>query len=142
MRRFILLVATCACAGGLSAQQQSRATLLRSATTAYDDFQADRALDFLRDNGLVHRIESRNAFIACAHNHESHDPVVFLICEKCGAVGEAGARSADRTDLSRYVPPFAAAWALSPFGREAIERTEQCASSPASNRRATSTSAT
>ena len=48
-----------------------------------------RALDFLREQGLVHRIESRNAFIACVHNHESHDPVVFLICEKCGAVGEA-----------------------------------------------------
>ena len=27
-----------------------------------------RALDFLRDNGLVHRIESRNAFVACVHN--------------------------------------------------------------------------
>ncbi len=50
-----------------------------------------RALDFLRDNGLVHRIESRNAFIACAHNHGSGDPVVFLICERCGAVGEAAA---------------------------------------------------
>ena len=37
----------------------------------------------------MHRIESRNAFIACVHNHESGDPVVFLICEKCGAVGEA-----------------------------------------------------
>jgi Fur family zinc uptake transcriptional regulator len=48
-----------------------------------------RALDFLRDQGLVHRIESRNAFIACVHNHASGDPVVFLICEKCGAVGEA-----------------------------------------------------
>src|ERR1035441_8401375 len=48
-----------------------------------------RALDFLREQGLVHRIESRNAFIACVHNHESHDPVVFLICEQCGAVGEA-----------------------------------------------------
>jgi Fur family zinc uptake transcriptional regulator len=48
-----------------------------------------RALDFLREQGLVHRIESRNAFIACAHNHESGDPVVFLICERCGAVGEA-----------------------------------------------------
>ncbi len=48
-----------------------------------------RALDFLRELGLVHRIESRNAFIACVHNHESSDPVVFLICEKCGAVGEA-----------------------------------------------------
>ncbi|MBS0249025.1 MAG: transcriptional repressor [Proteobacteria bacterium] len=48
-----------------------------------------RALDFLRDQGLVHRIESRNAFIACVHNHQSGDPVVFLICETCGAVGEA-----------------------------------------------------
>jgi Fur family zinc uptake transcriptional regulator len=48
-----------------------------------------RALDFLREQGLVHRIESRNAFIACVHNHASGDPVVFLICEKCGAVGEA-----------------------------------------------------
>ncbi len=48
-----------------------------------------RALDFLREQGLVHRIESRNAFIACVHNHDSGDPVVFLICEKCGAVGEA-----------------------------------------------------
>jgi Fur family zinc uptake transcriptional regulator len=50
-----------------------------------------RALDFLRDNGLVHRIESRNAFIACVHDHDSGDPVVFLICEQCGAVGEAAA---------------------------------------------------
>lgn len=48
-----------------------------------------RALDFLREQGLVHRIESRNAFIACVHNHASSDPVVFLICEQCGAVGEA-----------------------------------------------------
>jgi Fur family zinc uptake transcriptional regulator len=48
-----------------------------------------RALDFLREQGLVHRIESRNAFIACVQNHDSGDPVVFLICEKCGTVGEA-----------------------------------------------------
>ena len=48
-----------------------------------------RALDFLRDNGLVHRIESRNAFVACVHNHGDDDIVVFLICERCGAVGEA-----------------------------------------------------
>ncbi|MGI8526847.1 MAG: Fur family transcriptional regulator [Pseudolabrys sp.] len=52
-----------------------------------------RALDFLRDNGLVHRIESRNAFIACGHNHRSGDPVVFLICERCGSVGEAAGLS-------------------------------------------------
>ena len=48
-----------------------------------------RALEFLRDNGLIHRIESRNAFIACVHNHAAGALVVFLICEHCGAVGEA-----------------------------------------------------
>jgi Fur family zinc uptake transcriptional regulator len=48
-----------------------------------------RALDFLRDNGLVHRIESRNAFVACVGGHASGDLVVFLICEHCGEVGEA-----------------------------------------------------
>ena len=52
-----------------------------------------RALDFLLANGLVHRIESRNAFIACINNHASGSLVVFLICERCGAVGEAPARA-------------------------------------------------
>lgn len=55
-----------------------------------------RALDFLREQCFVHRIESRNAFIACVHHHATGDPVVFLICERCGAVGEtAGAAVAD-----------------------------------------------
>jgi Fur family zinc uptake transcriptional regulator len=50
-----------------------------------------RALDFLRLNGLAHRIESRNAFVACGRNHGSDALVAFLICERCGAVGEAPA---------------------------------------------------
>ncbi len=48
-----------------------------------------RALDFLREQGLVHRIESRNAFVACVRPHDHGDMVVFLICERCGTVGEA-----------------------------------------------------
>jgi Fur family zinc uptake transcriptional regulator len=48
-----------------------------------------RALDFLVGQGFVHRIESRNAYAACIHRHASGDPVVFLLCERCGAVGEA-----------------------------------------------------
>jgi Fur family zinc uptake transcriptional regulator len=48
-----------------------------------------RALDFLLAQGLVHRIESRNAFVACVHKHDSDDPIVFLLCDRCGAVGEA-----------------------------------------------------
>jgi Fur family zinc uptake transcriptional regulator len=47
-----------------------------------------RALDFLMENGLVHRIESRNAFLACAHDHDETSMVAFLICDHCGSVGE------------------------------------------------------
>src|SRR5262245_37332204 len=32
-----------------------------------------RALDFLIENGLVHRLESLNAFIACVNKHEGGD---------------------------------------------------------------------
>jgi Fur family zinc uptake transcriptional regulator len=62
-----------------------------------------RSLDFLRENGLVHRIESRNAFVACVHNHGGDDIVVFLICERCGSVGEApgGAAAEALTASSR-----------------------------------------
>jgi Fur family transcriptional regulator, zinc uptake regulator len=48
-----------------------------------------RALDFLVEQGFAHRIESRNAFIACAHDHSGGGVVMFLICESCGVVGEA-----------------------------------------------------
>ncbi|SRR6266545_4549348 len=48
-----------------------------------------RALEFLRENGLVHRIESRNAFVACVHSHAAGELVVFFLCERCGTVGEA-----------------------------------------------------
>ena len=47
-----------------------------------------RALDFLMENGLVHRIESRNAYLACAHDHDTAAMVAFLICDRCGSVGE------------------------------------------------------
>ncbi len=47
-----------------------------------------RALDFLMENGLVHRIASRNAYIACAHDHARDAQVAFLICDGCGTVGE------------------------------------------------------
>ncbi|MCA0423558.1 MAG: transcriptional repressor [Proteobacteria bacterium] len=47
-----------------------------------------RALNFLVENNLVHRIESRNAFLACPEGHGTHPEAVFLICEACGRVGE------------------------------------------------------
>jgi Fur family zinc uptake transcriptional regulator len=56
-----------------------------------------RALEFLRENALVHRIESRNAFIACVHNHGAGELVAFLICERCGVVGEASSAEVTST---------------------------------------------
>ena len=47
-----------------------------------------RALDFLVKNGLAHRIELLNAYIACAHLGRSHRPS-FLICRECRLVAEA-----------------------------------------------------
>ena len=47
-----------------------------------------RALDFLTEHGLVHRIASRNAFVPCAHAHGSAENVVFLICKTCGGIDE------------------------------------------------------
>ena len=41
-----------------------------------------RALDFLLENGLVHRIESLNAFVGCAHPGNAHRGL-FLICTSC-----------------------------------------------------------
>ncbi len=51
-----------------------------------------RALDFLIAEGLVHRLASRNAFVACPHHHGPQDLVAFLICEACGGVDELSSR--------------------------------------------------
>lgn len=51
---------------------------------------AYRALDFLVENGLAHRIRRLNAFAACMHPGEAHAPA-FLICRACNHVAEAPA---------------------------------------------------
>ena len=48
---------------------------------------AYRALEFLVDLGLVHRINRLNAFAACAHAGEAHAPT-FLICQTCHSIVE------------------------------------------------------
>jgi Fur family transcriptional regulator, zinc uptake regulator len=42
-----------------------------------------RALDFLIEQGLVHRIQSLNAFVGCREPDHAHNGV-FLICGDCG----------------------------------------------------------
>ena len=51
---------------------------------------AYRALEFLVENGLAHRIRRLNAFTACMHPGAEHNPA-FLICRLCDAVAEAPA---------------------------------------------------
>lgn len=53
---------------------------------------AYRALNFLVENGLAHRIRRLNAFTACAHPAEEHR-AAFLICTRCESVTEAPARA-------------------------------------------------
>ena len=48
-------------------------------------------------DAVADRIASRNAFLACGHNHDSGALVTFLICESCGTVGEAPAAEVSRT---------------------------------------------
>jgi Fur family zinc uptake transcriptional regulator len=51
--------------------------------------QVYRALDVLVKEGLVHRLESLNAFVACAEPHDhSHSLTAFTICDTCGQVTE------------------------------------------------------
>ena len=46
-----------------------------------------RALDFLIEHGLIHRIERMNAFVGCSHPGETHRGF-FLICGECGNAEE------------------------------------------------------
>ncbi|MFW2588188.1 Fur family transcriptional regulator [Sagittula sp. SSi028] len=56
---------------------------------------AYRALDFLSKNGLIHRVERLNAFVACSAPDKDHAPT-FLICRSCSAIAETPAPRAAR----------------------------------------------
>jgi len=48
---------------------------------------AYRALEFLVTNGFAHKVEKRNAYIACSFPQNAHTPA-FLICRACDEVVE------------------------------------------------------
>ena len=56
-----------------------------------------RALDFLLDLGLIHRIESLNAFVGCIKIGQKHEGQ-FLICTSCWAFAEL-----DSTEISKSI---------------------------------------
>lgn len=54
-----------------------------------------RALDFLLEAGLIHKIESLNAYIGCAATHPQGHPK-FLICHSCHRVREIAGPALER----------------------------------------------
>lgn len=52
-----------------------------------------RALDFLLQQRLIHRVERLNAFIPCVESGHEH-AAQFLICRQCGTVTEIEDRAA------------------------------------------------
>lgn len=54
-----------------------------------------RALDFLMEAGLVHRLDSLNAYVGCETPGERHQSA-FLICRGCRNVTEIGMASVQR----------------------------------------------
>ncbi len=46
-----------------------------------------RALDFLIEQGLIHRVESLNAFVGCSCSGHQHE-LLLLICKHCNEVEE------------------------------------------------------
>jgi len=69
-----------------------------------------RALDYLIAHGLVHKLESLNAYVACqrSHSHTEHleetcpHAAAFIICRKCQRVHEIEDLSQLQTVLDAY----------------------------------------
>ena len=60
---------------------------LKTTHTAAKPPTVYRTLDFLMENGLIHRLNSINAYIGCSHPLKCGD-CYFLICSDCGEVTE------------------------------------------------------
>ncbi len=86
---------------------------------------AYRALEFLVDNGLAHRIQRLNAFTACSHPGEDHQ-AVFLICRLCNSVAEAPS-AAPRRALERTAGTVG--FSVERASIEAVGLCPQCATS-------------
>ena len=63
-----------------------------------------RALDFLLQQGLVHRLATRNTYLACAHPQHAH-AAVFLVCSECGHTQEVH-NEAMIDELKHQAEPF------------------------------------
>jgi Fur family zinc uptake transcriptional regulator len=86
-----------------------------------------RALDFLVEQGFVHRLSSKNAYIACLHGHGADEVVAFLICEACGGVDEDSSPA-----MKKAVATIAQSRQFAPSHQvvEIVGRCEHCRAAP------------
>ena len=84
-----------------------------------------RALEFLIEHGLVHRVDSLNAYVGCSGSDDLHN-AQFLICQKCGEV-----REVDGALIDRAVRRQAAAAGFT-VRRQTVELHGECPSCAAS----------
>jgi Fur family transcriptional regulator, zinc uptake regulator len=69
--------------------------LSRKERTRMAPISVYRALDALLEMGVVHRLESRNAYFACHVPHGKHGPrQIILACERCAMVAEVATPAA------------------------------------------------
>ncbi|UQY43826.1 zinc uptake transcriptional repressor Zur [Erwinia sp. PK3-005] len=54
-----------------------------------------RALDFLLEQGFIHRVESNNSYVVCHHFEEPQHTSAMLICDRCGTVSEEHAQGVE-----------------------------------------------
>ncbi|ORM75212.1 transcriptional regulator Zur [Pantoea wallisii] len=54
-----------------------------------------RALDFLLEQGFIHRVESNNSYVVCHHFDEPAHTSVMLVCDNCAAVSEKHAHGVE-----------------------------------------------
>ncbi len=73
-----------------AAKPQSAYDILAKATDIKSPPTVYRALEKLQQLGLIHRLESLNAYVACDHHGHSHERhgSQFAICTACGDVQE------------------------------------------------------
>lgn len=98
--------------GGLTRQRRAVLDLVASSTapvSAYEIMRrmniagasvkpptVYRALEFLEAQGVVHRIDSLKAYVACAGVHQASQTAAFLICDGCGLTLEIEVPAAEQ----------------------------------------------
>jgi Fur family zinc uptake transcriptional regulator len=87
-----------------------------------------RALDFLMEQGLIHRLERLSAFVGCMGYEEHEHAAQFLICRSCRKVAEI-----EDHELAHALADAARRLGFT-VGKATIEAEGQCAACASSSK--------